>query len=199
MGRWIPALAVLVFIGVAHADTSPAKPNNTSFKGYAEAPSFQVLPRQDKLTYYPCSQCHQYMEPNPKPRKLSAPHPGEINHGKGRLWCTNCHYAEDRDYLATAMGEPVDYNNSHLVCGSCHANRHKDWYFGGHGKRVGNWQGERTLYNCAHCHDPHHPAIKPREPMAAPSVRIGLNREQGHPHQSTRLWERYASEPASEH
>ncbi len=199
MGRWIPALIAVAFVAVAKADTAPAKPNNTAFQGYDEAPSFDVLPRQGELTYYPCSQCHKFMEPNPKPRKLSAPHPGEINHGKGRLWCTNCHYSEDRDYLVTSMGEPVDFDHSHLVCGSCHANRHKDWYFGGHGKRVGNWQGERVLYNCAHCHDPHEPTIEPRAPMAMPSVRIGLEREEGHPHKTTRLWERYSGEPSDDH
>jgi hypothetical protein len=76
--------------------------------------------------------------------------------------------------LQTLRGDKVDFDDAYLVCGQCHFNRQKDWYFGAHGKRVADWRGPRTLYNCTHCHDPHTPAIAPRAPARPPPVRAGL-------------------------
>ena len=84
----------------------------------------------------------------------------------------------------------MDFDEAYLVCGQCHFNRQRDWYLGGHGKRVGNWQGERTLYSCTHCHDPHDPITKPREPSKAPPVRAGLQRTGSVAHESGKVWER---------
>ena len=88
------------------------------------------------------------------------------------------------------MNEPVDFDDAHLVCAGCHANRHKDWTFGVHGKRVANWEGERTQYNCTHCHDPHKPAIAPRAPQPPPPVRMGLELTPGVDHVNEPVWER---------
>jgi hypothetical protein len=141
------------------------------------------------------------MPPNPQPRKLeAAPHPAALQHGKGRLWCLNCHLIDDRDFLHTVRDQKVDFDESYLVCGQCHFNRQKDWYLGGHGKRVANWQGDRTIYSCTHCHDPHDPVTKPREPSKAPPVRAGLQR-MGHTDRDLqRVWERHAvpSSPAGD-
>ena len=49
-----------------------------------------------------------------------------------------------------------------------------------HGKRADSWQGERTVYGCTHCHDPHNPALAPRAPQPPPPVRIGLDRPEPH-------------------
>lgn len=159
------------------------------FEGYPDAPEFTVVPRKDELTWYPCEQCHEFMEPNPTVRELAAPHEIELDHGAGRIWCITCHATANRDVLTTPLGESVDFNDAHVVCGTCHANRHRDWHFGGHGKRVGNWQGERQLYSCTHCHDAHDPTIKPREPQPPPDVRVGLDKPSPPAHEFERVWE----------
>jgi hypothetical protein len=123
----------------------PAMPEPTepeTFSGYAGAPPFTVVPRKPQLALYPCSQCHKALPVNTKPRKLTAaPHPAALVHGKGRMWCTDCHLAGDRDWLHTVNNSKVDFNDSPLLCGQCHSARHKDWTFGGHGKRVAGWGG----------------------------------------------------------
>lgn len=176
----------------------PAPTEPEVFEGYAKAPPFEVVPQKDKLTFFPCTQCHKFIPPNPEPRKLQAPHPSALNHGKGRIWCLNCHLVDDRDYLRTIRDLKVDFDNAYLVCGQCHANRQKDWYFGAHGKRVSNWQGSRAIYSCTHCHDPHDPTIKPRAPSKAPAVRAGLERMDQGDAEGTRLWERLLEQEGKE-
>jgi hypothetical protein len=157
------------------ADQPPPEPTAPGmFKGYAGAPPFAVVPQKDGLIFFPCSGCHSAMQPNPVPRLLAAPHPAALNHGAGRIWCLDCHQTKDRDQLKTLASQPVDFNDSHQVCGQCHFRQHKEWYFGAHGKRVANWKGEREIYNCTHCHDPHAPALQPRAPSPPPPVRAGL-------------------------
>jgi Zn finger protein HypA/HybF involved in hydrogenase expression len=169
------------------------------FEGFPDAPAFEIVPRKQDLFFYPCSQCHEAMEPNPEIRTLQSPHDGEINHGRGRIWCMSCHSLDNRDYLATLLGEPVDFDDAYLVCGGCHANRQKDWVFGAHGKRVGNWEGERVLNGCPACHNPHEPAIAPREPKPPPPVRAGLHRAPGVDHGPMRPWERHEETATGEH
>lgn len=152
------------------------------FEGYPGAPEVEVVPRKDELFFFPCDQCHASMEPNPEIRPLDTMHDTGIDHGRGRIWCLSCHDFEKRDYLRTLLGEPVDFDDAYIVCGGCHANRHKDWAFGVHGKRVANWAGTRTQYNCTHCHNAHSPAIPARPPKPPPPVRAGLKRERDADH-----------------
>ena len=88
----------------------------------------------------------------------------------------DCHQAKASSFLRASRGEKVELDKAYLVCGRCHPDRLKDWYFGAHGKRVASWHGERILYNCTACHDPHDPGIKPRKPQPPPTVRIGLTK-----------------------
>ena len=118
------------------------------FSGYAEKAPPSVPPRKQSLTFYPCSQCHQYWKTNPQPRVLAPVHDVGLKHGQGRLWCLVCHDPEDRNSLRTVRGTKVDFDQAWRVCGQCHSARQKDWYFGAHGKRVENWQGEAERYNC---------------------------------------------------
>lgn len=161
------------------------------FKGYPDAPPFQVVPRRDDLFFYPCSQCHEFMEASDQVRELDSPHDIEMDHGMGRLWCIQCHSMDQRDMLWTMLKEPVDFDEAYIVCGGCHANRQRDWYFGSHGKRLEVWQGDRVLYNCTQCHDAHSPSIKPRAPVAVPPVRAGLERQEGEIHRPEQVWERH--------
>jgi hypothetical protein len=145
-----------------------------AFTGYPDAPSYAVVPREKSLSHYPCATCHAQMPVNETRRKLAAPHPAALDHGDGRFWCLDCHHGEDRNVLKTSAGTTVDFNRADKVCASCHAGPHRDWTFGVHGKRVGQWQGERTYYGCAHCHNPHDPALRPRAPEGPPGIRAGL-------------------------
>jgi uncharacterized CHY-type Zn-finger protein len=186
-GGLIAALFLLFAWQVADAQEPVAEP--TSFEGYPGAPAINVVPRKTELFFYPCAQCHATMEPNPEIRKLNI-HVAEIEHGRGRMWCLNCHDLEERNYLRTFLGESVDFDDAPVICGGCHANRHEDWAFGIHGKRVATWQGERTVYSCTHCHDPHKPAIAPRAPAAPPGARTGLELQPGEPHENVPVWDR---------
>ena len=175
----------------------PAPTEPETFAGYTQAPPFKVMPQKDKIALFPCSQCHKLMPPNPQPRKLeAAPHQAVLNHGKGRMWCLNCHLIDDRDYLHTVRDQKVDFDEAYLLCGQCHFNRQKDWYLGGHGKRVGNWQGDRVIYSCTHCHDPHDPVTKPREASKAPPVRAGLQPMGRTEHDRRKVWQRNAAATA---
>ena len=48
--------------------------------------------------------------------------------------------------------------------------------YGAHGKRVGNWQGKRQVYNCTACHYQHNPSFKYRDALPGPEIRMGLER-----------------------
>jgi len=187
--QWLVCIICLILLP-AEAQETPENLQPLRFEGYPGTHEFDVVPRKEDLFFYPCTQCHGFLEPSAEIRELNAPHDSNLEHGRGRIWCLSCHDLENRDTLKTLLGEPVDFNEAHLVCGGCHANRHKDWYFGAHGKRVANWQDERTLYNCTHCHNPHDPAIKPRAPKPAPPVRAGLKLERGIEHETSHVWER---------
>jgi hypothetical protein len=150
----------------------PAEPQ--PFHSYPDAPAFTVVPRQEQVANFPCENCHGLMPPNPEPRLLYSPHTATLEHGSGRIWCLDCHDAENRDVLRTLAGDTPSFDEAYLLCGQCHYQPQKDWYYGAHGKRVGNWQGDRELYNCTHCHNPHAPAVRPRAPEPPPPIRRGL-------------------------
>ena len=190
--NWIPGAAALLCCSAllsANAEESAESSPALRFEGYEGVSDFEVVPRRDDLFFYPCTQCHAAMEPNPEIRELNAMHDSTLEHGRGRIWCLSCHDLENRDNLRTLLNEPVDFDEAHVICGGCHANRHKDWYFGAHGKRLSNWQGKRTLYGCPECHDPHSPAIKARAPSAEPPVRAGLKLEPGIEHEKSHVWD----------
>ena len=196
----LPVLAVISFVPAATSggQDQSADDAGASFSGYAGAPDVTVVSRKSELFFYPCDQCHAVMEPDPAIRQLNVMHVAEIDHGMGRIWCLSCHDLDERNMLRTLLGNRVDFDEAYLVCGGCHANRHKDWSFGVHGKRVENWQGERTVYGCTHCHDPHGPAIAPRAPSPAPNPRAGLELKEGEIHREMPVWERERQEEHEE-
>jgi hypothetical protein len=143
--------------------------------GYAGVAAFSVVPRKPSLALYPCSQCHKLLPWNKQPRLLvAAPHAASLQHGQGQFWCLDCHLGPEHDALHSVAGTRIDFDSSYLLCGQCHSARQRDWVFGAHGKRVANWRGDRELYSCTHCHDPHDPVILPRAPSGPPPLRAGL-------------------------
>jgi hypothetical protein len=185
----------------APADAAPAAPKPRSLRNplpdlgalppptvpevftgsYPGALPYTIVPRKPELPLHPCVMCHNLRKPDPTIRVFKvapppdgAPHAGVLRHGKGRIWCLDCHHMNDREYLRTVDNRKLDFNDGPLQCGQCHSARYRDWVFGGHGKRVAGWNGERQLYSCMHCHDPHVPVLPPRPPSKAPPVRAGL-------------------------
>lgn len=141
---------------------------------------FQVVPARRDRDMHPCANCHQWVLSNPEPRKLGAPHDNfELQHGlhgKGGFWCFTCHDVDNNFALKTLDGESVEFDHAYVVCSQCHVQQGRDWARGAHGKRVGGWDGPRSVYNCTACHYQHKPAIKPREPQPGPVMRVGLPR-----------------------
>ncbi len=162
-----------------------------SFEKYA--PAFKVkLRKESQLESYPCMDCHEDEETNLEIRELEEEHDElTLEHGGERFWCLTCHQPDNRDYLRSLKNNAIDFDQSYRLCGQCHFQRQKDWFFGAHGKRMGNWLGERILYLCTECHDPHSPSIKPIKPNPPPKVRKGLVFVPNGTHLKAKVWEKH--------
>jgi len=180
---------------------APVRPAQPMFA--AEAPDFEVVPSQKDPDMHPCRECHAWAKSDYTPRRLKEPHDNfELKHGlhgKGKFWCFTCHHLEGDGGLVSVEGEKVDFDDAYLVCSQCHADQARDWVHGAHGKRVGNWQGDRQVLNCTACHYQHRPRYKPRAPKAGPRVRAGLedmnfgHGENGHAPMAPPPWARASS------
>jgi len=130
---------------------------------------FPVPPAPFSEGIFPCSDCHADMAPNPKRRKLTEYHENIVlNHAEGQRWCLDCHNLNDRDKLRLVSGEVISFDESYRLCGQCHGDKYRDWKVGVHGKRIGNWNGDKEYLLCAHCHNPHDPKFKPLKPLPPP-------------------------------
>ena len=169
-----------------------------SYEQYA--PKFSVkLRKESQLEFFPCMDCHEDEEPNFNIRELEDEHEDiTLEHGGERFWCLTCHQSPNRDYLRSLKNNAIDFDQSHRLCGQCHFQRQKDWYYGGHGKRVGNWNGERKLMLCTECHDPHSPSIKPVKPNLPPEVRKGLVFVPSVAHHKPKVWEKNTADHSKE-
>ncbi|MGL1931544.1 MAG: hypothetical protein OCC45_07245 [Desulfotalea sp.] len=128
--------------------------------------SFRVLARKKMIGRYKCSSCHTE-KPVTVNQGLELTH-GDISlkHGEGvqALSCIDCHDDEERNFLEDKKGKKIDFDHSYQLCGQCHFRQKRGWLGGAHGKRVSNWAGERVIFNCTTCHDPHSPKFEKRFP-----------------------------------
>lgn len=138
--------------------------------------AFTVGARVDQLYFFPCNDCHAFMDPVSEVRELDVEegHPANLEHGVGQIWCESCHDPSDYDRLRNLLADPVDFDKGYQVCSGCHSQKYRDWTHGAHGKRAANWRGERRIYSCVQCHNPHRPSILPRAPRLPPPIRAGL-------------------------
>ena len=126
-------------------------------------------PRVFSSELFPCSDCHEDMEPNPEVRELEFHLEIKIiNHAEHERWCLDCHDANERDKLRLINGKKIGFENSYRLCGQCHGTIYKDWKAGIHGKRIGNWDGKKEYFLCTYCHNPHSPRFRQLSPMPAP-------------------------------
>ena len=75
---------------------------------------------------------------------------------------------KNRDMLHSASGKLIDFSESYKLCGQCHGPKLRDWKAGIHGRRTGQWNGEKQYLLCAHCHNPHSPKFPQLKPEPAP-------------------------------
>ena len=128
-----------------------------------------VKPRSTKLTLMPLcgSVCHNGVIPptfpkDKNPRLLQmhqdiVPDSMKLSHGRGAVWCLDCHHATQRNKLIDNFGKPVSFDQPQVLCGKCHGPIYRDWRDGIHGKRIGEWAstGKKRWFVCTECHNPH--------------------------------------------
>ena len=118
---------------------------------------------------FPCSDCHADIEPNTQRRQLTDMHEDIVlRHDEEHRWCLDCHDANNRDFLHLASGALVPFDESYRLCGQCHGEKLRDWRAGIHGRRSGEWNGQKSYLLCAHCHNPHRPKFQPIVPKPPP-------------------------------
>jgi hypothetical protein len=128
-----------------------------------------VKPRSEQLGLLPMcgTACHNGVTPPklPKDKKPKAiptmeglmPDAKNLQHGRGRIWCLDCHHTTQRNKLVDNFGDPVSIDQPQLLCGKCHGDKLRDWRDGIHGKRIGEWAstGKKRWFTCTECHNPH--------------------------------------------
>jgi len=106
-----------------------------------------------------------------------------LQHGRGGIWCMDCHHTDTRNKLVDNFDNEVNFNQSQKVCGKCHGSVYRDWRDGVHGKRIGQWAstGKKRWFICTECHNPHDVQQGTRnsgfvqlEPEPAPNLPRGL-------------------------
>jgi hypothetical protein len=128
---------------------------------------------------FPCTECHNAADlpPNRTRRPLSDAHDDIVlTHDEEHRWCLDCHDTDNRDQLHLASGELVPFEESYRVCGQCHGEKYRDWRAGVHGRRIGQWNGEKQYLLCVHCHSPHQPRFKSLAPQPGPHRPVRLAR-----------------------
>jgi hypothetical protein len=158
-----------------------------------------VRPREPRLTYFNmgpngCKTCHDgKIVPTPKNKKprLISMHQDivknslELMHGRGAIWCLDCHSATNRNHLVDREGNEFSFNQPQKLCGSCHGENYIDWRAGVHGKRIGSWAtgGKKRWWVCTECHNPHTVQVtrfnrlKPEPPPPLPRGMTNANYE----------------------
>lgn len=171
--HWIAAALAMTLSSIGTTGSTAANPT-------AQAAN---LPKKEQLVeakappltegIFPCTQCHNEKvngKLNPVRRELQFHDEiqADFHHDSENRWCLDCHDAKNRDVLHLTGGEPVPFTESYKLCGQCHGDKYRDWKRGVHGKRIGQWNGEKTYFLCVNCHNPHSPKFKPIKPLPPP-------------------------------
>jgi hypothetical protein len=127
-----------------------------------------VKPREPHLLLLPIcgTACHNGTFPpkndDKNPRALTmhqdvVPDSMDLQHGRGGIWCLDCHHSDTRNKLVDNFGNEVSFNQPQKLCGKCHGPVYRDWRDGIHGKRIGEWasDGKKRWFVCTECHNPH--------------------------------------------
>ncbi len=157
-----------------------------------------VKPRTKQLKWFmPCTNCHDGVTvpyPKSKEPRLIGMHQDivedsmSLQHGRGAIWCLDCHNPRNRDTLIDHKGNEISFNQPQRLCGKCHGQIYSDWRDGIHGKRIGMWTegGKKRWWVCTECHNPHMVQVKRFEPVKPepkphyPRTRTEADYENGH-------------------
>jgi nitrate reductase cytochrome c-type subunit len=157
-----PWLAALAFLASAAAASPGASAPAAAPPPHAKKPvEVQAEPPPFSEGIFPCMQCHA--DQKDRTRRELGFHDEQqavFDHDSENRWCLDCHDYENRDVLRLASGATVPFTESYRLCGQCHGDKYRDWRAGVHGKRVGQWDGEKTYFLCVNCHNPHSPRFK---------------------------------------
>jgi hypothetical protein len=155
---------------VAHAGDSACSGMQVGRAGPGADPRrLAVAPPIFSEGIFPCSNCHAERQPDLTRRGLQDEHTAIVlRHAAGLFWCLDCHHPENRDTLRLATGEGLPFTESYRLCGQCHSKKLRDWQAGIHGRRTGQWNGDKEYLLCTRCHDPHDPKFKALTPMPPP-------------------------------
>ena len=164
----------LLLAMAASGESSESPEENRGARGTVPVDSmvFETAPPPfEDPDIFPCSECHnEDMPPDLERRELEYMHEEIVlRHDEEHRWCLDCHSADDRDHLRLANGTLVPFEESFRLCGQCHGTQFRDWRAGVHGRRTGDWNGDKLYLLCVHCHDSHQPQFKPIAPLAPPS------------------------------
>ncbi len=164
------AFSALLPKGQALVNAEPPKALPTTAPAGIAKGSYPVPPPPFTPGVYPCSGCHDPNRAvNTARRILQKPHADiQLQHDEEHRWCLDCHNAQNRDVLRSASGEPIPFGESYRLCGQCHGIQYRDWKAGVHGKRTGEWDGQKIYLLCVNCHDPHSPRFKALTPLPPP-------------------------------
>jgi len=140
-----------------------------------------------------------------KPRPLTmhkdiVPDSMNLQHGRGALWCLDCHNPKNRATLIDNFGEEVSFNQPQKLCGKCHGPIYRDWREGIHGKRIGMWAkgDKKRWWVCTECHNPHdvqqgarNAGFASLQPEKAPALPKGTTStaHENHEHGDTPWWD----------
>ncbi|MBL8302975.1 MAG: hypothetical protein JNM26_09410 [Ideonella sp.] len=128
-----------------------------------------VRPRSEKLNLLAqCgTACHNGIIPKGFPKdnrpipiptmEAMFPDAKDFQHGRGRIWCLDCHHPTKRNMLVDHFGDTISFDQPQLLCGKCHGDKLRDWRDGIHGKRIGDFTstGKKRWFTCTECHNPH--------------------------------------------
>ncbi len=172
VARWVVfGLVVLAFVAIFTGQC--ALDRNVS-RAYSSRPlpedSEPVLlpppPIDDE--YLPCDDCHEDQSVKLKVRELEDHDEFELDHGD--LWCMDCHGVKNHEKLQASKSRLVDLTDSWQLCTLCHHEKLEDWRAGVHGKRTGQWRGDKEYRTCVACHRPHSPNTGTLEPKPRPQM-----------------------------
>ena len=152
-----------------------------------------VKPREPQLTYFNlgpkgCVTCHDgktVAYPKDKKPRLLTMHQDivenslQLQHGRGALWCLDCHSPTNRNKLVNRQGDEISFNQPQKLCGDCHGELIIDWRMGIHGKRTGSWvtDGKKRWWVCTECHNAHTVQVNrfnPLNPETPPPLPRGM-------------------------
>ena len=158
-----------------------------------------VKPRSEKLALMPMcgTSCHngvgpQFNPPTLPKDKRAKPNPtmeamvpdlANLQHGRGAIWCLECHHTTQRNKFSDHFGNPISMDQPQALCGKCHGDKLRDWRDGIHGKRIGDFtsNGKKRWFTCTECHNPHNVqhgeasrGFKPLQPEPPPQLPRGM-------------------------